>query len=229
MYIHPFVPAENHQRWVSQSIVRQKVRDDLVRAGGVVMEVDVVARAWVQGQLELGILVDGPGRLVEDAGAEAVAEDVVGVAGEVEGGAGELADVLRAGKQSEEFGDGEGLLGSLGEIHSDVVVVGPLEVVQDLRVSINPGQIPAVAVAIQGRFLQLGHPWRVRADQTVDVESRLVEADGCQDDRVGQLGRQRDGAVRCIRAEREAHQCHLARLTDLARVLSLSDEARQAL
>lgn len=95
--------------------------------------------------------------------------------------------------------------------------------------SIDPGQISAVAVAIQGRVLQLGDSRRERADETVDVESRLVEADGGQDDRVGQLGRQRDGAVRRKRTEREAHQRHFAWLPDFARVLPLSDEARQPL
>lgn len=69
------------------------------------MKIDVVARARVQGQLQLCILVNGPGRLEEDAGAEAVTEDVIGVAGEVKGGASELADVLRTGQQSEELGN----------------------------------------------------------------------------------------------------------------------------
>lgn len=193
------------------------------------MKVDVVARARVQGQLQLSVLVDGPSRLVEDAGAEAVAEDVVGVAGEVKGGADELAGVLGPGEQGEELGDGEGLLGGLGEIDGGIVVVGPLEVVQDLGVPVDPGQVAAVAVAVKGRVLQLGHPRRVRADQAVDVQPRLVEADGRQDDGVGQLGRQRDGAVRRVRPEREAHQCHLARLPHLARVLSLADEAHQPL
>ena len=41
------------------------------------VKVDVVARARVQGQLQLGVLVDGPGRFVKDARTEAVAEDVI--------------------------------------------------------------------------------------------------------------------------------------------------------
>lgn len=127
------------------------------------MKVDIVARAGVQGQLQLGVLVNGPGRLVKNSGTEAVAEDIVGVTGEMKRGAGEMAGVLRPVEQGEELGDGEGLLGGLGEIDGGIIVVGPLEVVQYMGVSVNPGQISTVAVAVQGRVLQLGDTRCVRA------------------------------------------------------------------
>lgn len=112
------------------------------------MEIDVMAGTRVKRQLELGVPVHRPGGLVEDPRAVAVAEDVIVVAGEVEGGAGVVARVLRAREQRQELGHGEGLLGGLGEVDRRVVVVGAFEVVEDLGGAVRPCQVAAVAVAV---------------------------------------------------------------------------------
>lgn len=83
--------------------------------------------------------------------------------------------------------------------------MGSLEVVEDLGGSIDPGEVAAVAVAVESRVLLRGDARGVGSDETVDVEPGLVEADGGEDDGVGDLGREGDGAVGCVGAEGEAH------------------------
>ena len=62
----------------------QKAQDNIIRARSIMMKVDIMARARMQMLLERPrVLVDGARRLVVDALAEAVAEDVVAVAGDV--------------------------------------------------------------------------------------------------------------------------------------------------
>lgn len=58
----------------------QEVGNDLVRSSGVVVEVEVVAGVRVEVGLELGILPDGAGRLLKNALAFSVTDDVVGLA-----------------------------------------------------------------------------------------------------------------------------------------------------
>ena len=64
-----------------------------------------------------------------------------------------MAGVLRPGQQCEGLRDCERFFGSLGKIHRRIVVVGSLEIVRNLGVTVDPGQIAAVPVAVQGRVL----------------------------------------------------------------------------
>ena len=112
------------------------------------MEVDIVACARMQRKLQPSVLIDAHSRLLEDTGAESVAEDVIMIASEMERGASIPTGVLRPGEQGEKLGDSEGLLSSLREVYRHIVIVGSLEVVQDLCVPVRPGQIAAVAVSV---------------------------------------------------------------------------------
>ena len=97
-----------------------------------------MARAGMQCKLKLSISIHRFRRLMKNPRAEAIAEDIIVRSCQMERGAGIATSILWPREQSEELGDGEGLLSGLGEVHGYVVVVGSLEVVQDLGVSVHP-------------------------------------------------------------------------------------------
>ena len=63
----------------------------------------------------------------------------------------------------------------------------------------------------------------------IDVGACLVEADCRQDDRVGELWRQRVRAMGDVGPEREAHQRKVSRFADVAGILLVLGEMCQAL
>jgi len=76
-----------HGHLHSQPIRRQKVSNDSIRPGRVLVEVDVVARTRMNGQLErFRILVNRFGGFFEDARTVPVAKDVIVLTGDMLGG-----------------------------------------------------------------------------------------------------------------------------------------------
>jgi len=65
----------------SQPIRSQEIRDNLVSTSSILVEIDMMACTRVKIRREFGVLVVRPRRLVEDAFAVAVADNVIGFAG----------------------------------------------------------------------------------------------------------------------------------------------------
>lgn len=114
----------------SQPVVGQEVSDHIERARSVLVKVDMMTSPRMQSQLQrLRILVQRLGRLLVDARAVPIADDVVALTSKMQC---RLVPLLSrdadGGCEGQEFAEGEGLLCGLGVERDGGVESGGFEV-----------------------------------------------------------------------------------------------------
>lgn len=192
----------------------QKVENDTVEAGGVGGEVGAMAALGLDVGLEVrGAAEIGAEGIVENAGAVALADDVIVLARDDQGGALEVGCIEAGPDQGQgvQLARGKRMLGGLGVRGHGVVVGARLEEVVDVAVDVARGDVGAVEVGPAARPLQACHPRRepLQRELPGSVEPVAGENGGIRQGRVLPYDH-----VRGVGAEGVTHDNQISRLAD---------------